>query len=278
MWCNLEDNQIRKIETKPQKGLRPAITLGIVAFNTPLSTLSKLFQSVKASDVTISTVLLCNSQNPRYQTEVKRLCEANEVIFLGNQSNKGFGKGHNTIANTFPSDWYICCNPDVVVKKNTISELIRFAEESSDSILLMPRVCSPDGTIQPLARKTLTPVSWLSRQLWRFFPNIIRPFELCFDYYTSQPVEFVTGCFFAIRRAHFEALGGFDESFFLYSEDADLSYRATKLGVNYFVASSEITHIWTTNATRNLRTVKQELKSLYKYFNKHNLWFSPFNR
>lgn len=250
------------------------ITIGIVSYNTPPQTLQKLVSSLKNSNLSATIVLLCNSENTSYQIEICELSKEYGVEFLGNQPNRGFGAGHNSIARAFPAEWYICCNPDVVVKQDTISELLGFAEKNNDAILLMPRVLSKDGSIQPLARKTLTPISWFHRQLWRLMPRLFRPFELRFDYKKSQPVDFVTGCFFAVKQEHFWKLGGFDESFFLYSEDADLSYRAKSLGVNYFVATSEICHLWTTNSCRNRKIILLELKSLYHYFNKHKLWLS----
>lgn len=252
------------------------ITVGIVAYSTAHETLSKLIQSLKQSSCTLKIVILCNSPDEEYQRNIKVLTKEHGIELLGHEPNRGFGAGHNTIARTFPSEWYICCNPDVIVRPDTIIELLRFAEEQSDAVLLMPRVMSPDGSVQPLARRDLTPISWLHRQLWRVRPDYFKPFELRFNYYKSQPVEFVTGCFFAVKQEHFWRLGGFDENFFLYAEDADLSYRAKRIGKNYFVASSVIVHMWTTNLKRNLKTIVREIRSLIFYFNKHKLWFKAY--
>jgi hypothetical protein len=264
---NYPDSVITEQFTNVEK-----ITVGVVAYSTPLSTLEKTVASLTVSDSHVFIVLLCNSPDKKYQKDVESLCDKYDIRFFGNQLNRGFGSGHNLIARTFPSDWYICCNPDVVVRPNTILELVKFGERQKDAVLLMPRVLSEDGTTQPLARRTLTPIRWFYRQLWRVMPRLFKPFELRFDYYKTQPVDFVTGCFFAVKQSNFWKLGGFDESFFLYTEDADLSYRAKSIGVNYFVSSSEITHVWTTNETRNHKTIRQELRSLSRYFTKHRLW------
>ena len=254
------------------------ITVGVVAYSTPLSTLEKTIQSLNDSIVDIFVVLLCNSPDKNYQKDVELLCDKYKIRFFGNQPNRGFGSGHNLVARTFPSEWYICCNPDVVVRSNTIFELVKFGETQKDAILLMPRVLSEDGSTQPLARRTLTPLRWLYRQLWRVMPRLFKPFELRFDYGKTQPVDFVTGCFFAVKQSNFWKLGGFDEAFFLYTEDADLSYRAKLIGVNYFVSSTEITHVWMTKQTRNHKTIWQELRSLLRYFTKHRLIFTSRGR
>jgi GT2 family glycosyltransferase len=250
------------------------ITVGIVSYNTSVLTLRKLIESLKKSDCSLKIVLLCNSQNEIYQSELFQISKEYQINLLNNQPNRGFGAGHNTIAQEFQAEWYVCCNPDVMVRPDSISKLIQFADEKPDAVMLMPRVVSENGTVQPLARRHLTLITWIHRQLWRLMPRLFKPFEISFDYHKSQPVDFVTGCFFAIRHEKFRRLGGFDEQFFLYSEDADLSYRASKIGSNYFVATSEITHFWTTDKTRNHRIIFQELKSLIYYFGKHNLWLS----
>ena len=252
----------------------PKVTVGIVAYNTPESTLEKTFSSLRASNLDLYIVVFCNSILDQYQKKIQILCNNYKVDFRGNQPNKGFGHGHNQIASLCKSEWYICCNPDVVVNSSTIATLLAFGEQNGDSVLLMPRILSPDGTVQPVARQTLTPKAWVQRQLWRLMPKIFSLPERRFDYNKSQPVDFVSGSFFAVKLEIFLALNGFDESFFLYAEDADLSYRAKSIGENYFVATAEITHYWTTANHRNLRTIRIELYSLFRYFKKHRLWTS----
>ena len=245
------------------------IGLGIVVYNTELSVLTNTFSSLERSTIPIEVVIHCNSPIGDYQRAVEEITLAFGFKLMKDRPNKGFGAGHNEIWRDFKTKWYVCCNPDVFIKPNAIEELIKFGEAKHNLGLLMPKVLNKDGSIQPLARRHPTLFRWLLRQLWRMFPNLIKPYEVTFDYNSTQPVEFVTGCFFAVKLETMNLLGGFDEEFFLYAEDADLARRAETIGQNYFVAASEVTHLWSTKWSSNPRAVISELKSLLRYFIKH---------
>lgn len=243
------------------------VTLGIVAYNTDPMVLARTIQSCAISDcLDLLVVVLCNSPDNNYQLQVSNICKKYDVEFMGYQPNNGFGAGHNLIHLKHPSQWYVCCNPDVEIARDTISKMIKFANDTPDAVQITPRILSPDGSIQPLARRHLTPGSWLHRQLWRIFPGIFTPFEITFDYKQTQPIEFVSGAFFLIDSIKFTAAGKFDEKFFLYAEDADLSFRCSKLGRNYFFADTTIMHRWSTKWLKNPTALHHELKSLLRLF------------
>lgn len=253
------------------------VVIGIVVYNTPISDLDQALISCHKSDCDPVVVVLCNSPRAEYQKKVIDLCEKHEVKCMSHEPNRGFGAGHNTIVKSSFAEWYVCCNPDIVMEPDAVSKLIGYGEiKGDDAFMIMPKVIHQDGRVQPLARKHLTPYRWIHRQLWRIFPNLFCPQEISFNYLQSQPVEFVTGCFFCIRYKHYLALGGFDEAFFLYAEDADLSYRADLIGTNYYYADALVRHGWSTKWGKNWLAVILELKSLTRFFNKHRLWLPNF--
>ena len=244
------------------------VIAGVVTYNTEIATLTKTLESLRSSEYPVKITVLCNSPVESYQIKVVELCSAMGVNCMHHQLNLGFGAGHNRIVSESTGDWYICCNPDVVVEKSAIGALIDFAKCRHDAVLVCPQVLYPDGRIQPLSRRHLTFSNWLHRQCWRLSPKFFKPFEVTFDYAHSQKAEFVSGCFFLISVEKYQDLGGFDEEFFLYAEDADLSWRASKIGVNYFVAESKIIHIWSTNLARSPRALLHEFRSLIILFMK----------
>jgi GT2 family glycosyltransferase len=249
--------------------IKPMVSVGVVVFNTPQQTLERTLQSLKGSTVPVDIICLCNSPSQRYQDDVKEMCARLGVLCLSNQPNSGFGAGHNVIWRSVYTDWYICCNPDVVVDHQAILKLLEFAETKSDVSLLMPQVRNVDGSIQPVARQHPTPTRWIVRQLWRMFPCAFRPYEIAFDYSTTQPVEFVTGCFFMVKLDVMRKLNGFDESFFLYAEDADISKRAERHGLNWYVHSAIIIHAWSAEWKRSFSAMTMNLFSLIRYWCKH---------
>jgi GT2 family glycosyltransferase len=244
-------------------------TAGIVAYNTDIGILGSTIKSLLSCTTGLRVIILCNSPLASYQQAVQDLCAEFKVDCFPNQANGGFGKGHNDIVRQVSTEWYICCNPDVVVNPTAIENLISFAETKNDAIILSPRIVGPSGETHFLARRHLTILTWLHRQLWRIWPSVFSPFEFRFDYGVSQKVEFPSGAFFAIRTRHFKQLEGFNEEYFLYCEDADFARRASNIGHNYYVSGAEVIHAWDKAWSRSTQMFLQELKSLYKYFRIH---------
>jgi GT2 family glycosyltransferase len=244
--------------------------VGIVVTNTSLEVLERTISSLKTSKAQIKIILLCNSSNAGYIANFKHLCNTMGVSWNLTEINAGFGAGHNNIVKASNSDWYVCCNPDVEILPETITKLIDFGERYNDSILVAPRIVNWKGETEPLSRSHLSIQEYIKRQSNRLFGrNLFKTYETQFDYSKSQPMQFVSGCFFAIRRKHFEELKGFDGRFFLYCEDADLSFRASRLGTNYFCHDAVIRHQWAKGWTHSRKLLLVHLRSLAKYFLKH---------
>lgn len=252
-----------------------SVCVGIVAYNTPGEVLEGTLFALKkgAPDVDLAVHVLCNSPSPEYHELVMRVCEAHGARYVGPEPNHGFGAAHNTLVRGTLAKWYVCCNPDVRVEPGAIRALLDFAKEHQDAALLAPAVFDPGGGVQKLSRRHLSLFTWGLRQAWRLAPSIFKPFEATFDYARPQPLEFVSGCFFLTRRDFFLGLGGYDEDFFLYCEDADLSLRASALGTNYYVPAARVVHEWQQAWTRSRRALKQQLSSLLRFFLKHKRIF-----
>ena len=246
-----------------------SVVTGIVTYNTDIDTLVSTLLSLLSSEHPTQIIVLCNSPSEIYQQEVMSHCARLGVLCMHHMPNNGFGAGHNSIAKLAACDWYICCNPDVTVSPATIGRLLTVGIKNKDAVLIAPRVIYPDGRNQPLVRRHLTITTWIHRQLWRIFPGLFKPYEIAFDYELSQSIEFVSGCFFLISKKKFLELDGFDEDFFLYVEDADLSLRASLIGKNYYVAESKVVHLWSTDFRRNPRSIWLELRALGFFFRKH---------
>lgn len=249
------------------------ICVGIVCYNTSRDILRKTVYSLRTSSRHTTIVLYCNSSDARYNEICASLASEYDCLFLEKRPNRGFGAAHNEIFATYGKHfkWYVCCNPDVYVTEHAIENLINMSDNLPASIILGPKVLNMDGTTQYLSRNSLTIFNWLHRQLARFLPGWFQPFEFKFDYNQLQSVEFISGCFFAIKSEYFVELKGFDEDFFLYYEDADLSRRALTLGTNYFVPQSIVYHEWGRAWTTSYKAFKRQIKSLIKYFSKHGL-------
>ena len=246
------------------------ITVGILAFNTPETLVRNTINSVQTTAPEATIILASNNPNPDVQVLYQHMAESLKVKFLGNLANQGFGAGHNKILEAVQTKYYICCNPDVIVLPECIQNLIKTADAITDLGLIAPKVLNPDKSIQKLARRHLTILNWIIRQLGRFFK--FSTFETRFDYDKPQTLEFVSGCFFMTRTETILGHAGFDERFFMYCEDADLSRRISRTLKNYYAPEATIIHEWNKGWSKSTSSFVTHIKSLAQYFLKHGVF------
>ena len=188
------------------------------------------------------------------------------------QDNRGFGAGHNAVLPHLTSTYHAVVNPDIVLREDTLGVLCTYLDEHADVAMATPLILNPDGTRQDVPRVAPKRRYLLSRKLERF-GGVFRRWR---DEYTLRTatfdapmdVTFCTGCFFVIRTDVFKALGGFDERFFLYCEDADLTRRALAHGRAVCLPQTSVIHAWERGSAHNLHLLRIHLSSLHKYFRK----------
>ncbi len=194
-----------------------------------------------------------------------------EVEYIKNEENIGFGRAHNQILKLIEgkSDFHLVLNPDVEFD-GRIFEKLFFALEGNEKIaMISPKVVNYDGSLQFTCRKNPTIKEMISRRLGinkeyveeREYRNI--------DLNKSFAPEFIHGCFMLFKMQDFMDLGGFDNRYFLYLEDADLcrEVRRHNKEVLYF-PEVEIKHLHRKGSSKRLKLLFYHIASAYKYFRK----------
>ena len=247
--------------------LDPQVSLGIVAYNTAIDTLARTIASIRNSTVRAEILILCNSPDTGYQEAVMNLGMLHSCQVFPNQPNRGFGHAHNHLAKSATTPWYACCNPDIELQPECLEQLLIAGSKVSSIGLLAPTLIDESGRPQAVNRPFITPLSLLRRCL-----------HLSEGLLPATPdgnglvrAEFVSGAFFLVRKKTWDALMGFDERFFLYCEDADLSLRAARIGVNYIHPSAKAIHLWHRASRKRVRALIHHLASVVRYFLKHRL-------
>lgn len=202
-----------------------------------------------------------------------------KISYVKAERNGGFGYGHNLAIHTYAHlcDYFLICNPDINFDPDELEKLLEIAKLSSVG-LFSPKIIYPDGIDQYGQRLLPTPLNLFSR---RFLPHYLsKKFD---DRYLLKKVVIckpafvpsVSGSFMLFRSECLLALGGFDERYFMYMEDIDLSRRcAVKFGVLY-VPSACIIHEHQQASYKNKALLKVHIISAVKYFNK---WGWMFDR
>ncbi len=165
-----------------------------------------------------------------------------EARLIALQENLGFARANNLAARLAEGRYLLLLNSDAAVEPDTIPGLVAFLEAHPEAGIAAPRLRNPDGSYQPSVRAFPCPRNLLleATALDRL---LRRPTHGGFPGDATRPVEYVSGAALMIRRPLWEELGGFDESFFFYGEDADLCYRALARGAQtWFVHTVEAVH------------------------------------
>jgi len=197
------------------------------------------------------------------------------VIYIKNPRNNGYGGGNNLGAAIAEGNNLFFLNPDTVVKKGAIDELVRFINNDKKIGIVAPLLLKPTGQAYPLqGTKELTPIRGIFALSFinKIFPNnrySKRFWIKDWDKHSDKEVDVVPGTAFLIRRNIFEKAGKFDENFFLYFEEFDLCKRVKELGYKIFINhSAQVVHIWE-SSTKQVETNSHFSKSRFLYFRKH---------
>lgn len=200
-----------------------------------------------------------------------RLSSAADVLELNNQ-NLGFGAAHNKILSFEMGKYHAVVNPDITVDSDVLSHLADILDKNSDIAMITPKIMNADGTEQKLPKRTPTARYLFLGRLARFggvFKKIRNEYVMkntVFEDITD--IDFCSGCFFLIRSEVFKEIGGFDERYFMYLEDADLTRQAKKYGRVVFCPTEKVTHIWERGSAKSLKLLMIHISSFIKYVRK----------
>ena len=199
-------------------------------------------------------------------------CEFKNVRLIKMNRNKGFGSGHNAVLPFLESEYHLILNPDVVLNTGTIHLIVKYMNRHKDVLLLTPEILNFDGTIQLLPQRTLK-ISYLLAGRFEKNNNFFRRKRA---EYTQKEhrcgktyeIDFASGCFMMIRTEIFRKIHGFDERFFLYFEDADLTRRVKKYGKCVYFPHSSVYHSWARASMKSKKYFAVQVHSMLKYYSK----------
>lgn len=189
-------------------------------------------------------------------------------------SNPGFGAGHNIAireARKLGSTYHLVLNADVYFDSDVLSPMIDYMNEFQKVGQMMPKVLNTDGTIQYLCKLVPSPADLFFRRLSGKKKNESRNlnFELKFSGYNKVMfVPYLSGCFMLLRQSALEKVGLFDERYFMYPEDIDLTRRIAIHYETLFFPDVVITHEYGAASKKSLKMLFIHIYNLCKYFNK----------
>jgi GT2 family glycosyltransferase len=250
------------------------ITASIVVYKNDPILLQRAINSFLKSTITGPLTIIDNSPTD----ELRGTCDSPGLTYVFNNKNLGYGKAHNLAIREYfnRTNYHLVLNPDVSFAHDALEKLYHFMEENPQAGLVMPKVLNSEGHLQMLCKLLPTPLDLAIRRFFPFknwFKNKNSRYEMKASGYNSvMNVPFLSGCFMLLRNESLKKTGLFDERFFLYAEDTDLSRRIHQQFETLYFPGAEINHVHARGSYKDLGLTFHNTKSAFQYFNKWG-WF-----
>jgi GT2 family glycosyltransferase len=267
------------------------LSVSIVLYHSQIellrATVTSLYQSaLRALQenylVSVDLLLVDNSESEEYAASVRALLKTLQLDtffsmhFSQAEQNAGFGAGHNSVISRLASDYHLILNPDAELAEDALCAGLAALESDGQLALVSPRVLGTDGKQEFLCKAYPSVLVLLLRAfaptfMRRWFRSKLHSYELrdvCEGAEAAQ-VLLASGCFMLLPTGSLQSVKGFNEKYFLYFEDFDLSLRLREYGQLVFLPSMVITHHGGYAATKGGSHIRLFIRSGLRFFNDH---------
>jgi len=253
------------------------ITVTIVTYKTDLEILESAVRCIQSKVFNIYIVIADNDSGVNYFSKLQAKYRDSNINVVATGKNGGYGFGHNYAERQCPeSKYHLVMNADVKFDSQCIDYMYRYMQDHEDLVLIAPKVLNPDGTLQYLNKREPTVLDLLLRRITPSFLQDVGFMKNRFDYYEMRDVDhdveydldLVSGCFMFFSRDAFQKVKGFNESYFMYFEDFDLSKRLSEFGRMAYVPKCEIIHYWGRGSKHSFSLFLSLISSAIVYFNR----------
>ncbi len=196
--------------------------------------------------------------------------------FIRNNENRGFAKANNQAVSQCSGEYILFLNPDTILAEDSLDLCLSFFKSHRDAGAIGLHMIDGAGNYLkeskrgfPTPRASFFKVSGLAR----LFPRS----KYFSGYYmgylnedSTHSVDVLSGAFMMIKKTVFDITGGFDEQFFMYAEDIDLSFRIREAGYqNYYLSNTTIIHFKGESTRKDFRYVKIFYDAMELFMKKH---------
>ncbi len=190
-----------------------------------------------------------------------------EVILLKNTKNVGFSKANNQAVKSAKGEYVCILNPDTVVAEDTFTTLLKFISTKSNVGIVGCKLIDGAGKYLPESKRNIPTPEIAIKKIFGFSKN----------YYVNDVQEneigkaaVFVGAFMLIKRSVYEQVGGFDEDYFMYGEDIDLSYKIQQAGFgNYYNGQVTVIHYKGESTLKNAQYASRFYGAMQLFYQKH---------
>ncbi len=262
--------------------------MSVVTYYTPLPVIERMLDSAltamqalksKCSSLSLRIILIENSEIAQLNLSMfdsfSRKLESNrcELRLIQGQGNIGYGAGQNLGIVSSKDEFHLVMNPDVELHKDSLTEGVSYLQNNPEVAIASPAASNDLGVKQYLCKRM--PTLWVLF-LRGFMPGFIQGMfakslasyemqDLSTDSSTND-IPIVSGCFMLCRTQALHRVAGFNEDYFLYFEDFDLSMRLSEQYSLAYVPGMKIIHHGGNASRKGIRHIQLFIKSAIRYF------------
>ena len=190
-----------------------------------------------------------------------------EVIFIANTTNLGFSKGNNQGVKIAKGNQVCILNPDTVVAEDTFLKLLKFVKTKPNFGVVGCKLVDGTGRFLPESKRNVPIIERALKKLYgidnTYYANHVEPDAV-------GEVDILVGAFMFMNKKVYDQVGGFDDDYFMYGEDIDLSYKLLKSGFqNYYFGKTTCIHYKGESTVRNNSYYKRFFGAMKIFYNKH---------
>jgi len=193
------------------------------------------------------------------------------VILIRNKENVGFSKANNQGVKIASGEYVLILNPDTVVAEDTFTQLLSFVKKKQNLGVLGVKLIDGSGNFLPESKRGIPIPKVAFNKLFgissthtgRYYATHLNEDE-------SGVVDILVGAFMFMKRTVYNEVNGFDEAYFMYGEDIDLSYKILNKGYqNYYYAKTQVIHYKGESTTKDVKHLKYFHKAMKIFYKKH---------
>lgn len=196
---------------------------------------------------------------------VKRLFP--NIKLIENKENLGFSKGNNIGAAQANGEYICILNPDTVVAEDTFTKLLKFAVAKEELGIIGCKLINGIGGFLPESKRNIPYIKAAFKKLLGnpkdYYANHLNEYE-------TGKVDVLVGAFMFMKREVYNQVNGFDEDYFMYGEDIDLSYKVLKSGYkNYYFGETTVIHFKGESTLRDKFYARRFYGAMQVFYSKH---------
>jgi GT2 family glycosyltransferase len=230
--------------------------------------LQTLFEAMQNID---GEILVADNNSSDGSREYFRNKYRDKVKFLWFDNNMGFAKAYNKTVEQAQGEYLLILNPDTLIPEDAIEKLLQFADQKKDVGIIGGKMIDGTGQFLPESKRGI-PTPWTA--FWKIsgiykilnFPPFNKYYAPHLKQDETGPVEILTGAFMFMKKKLYEEVGGFDERYFMFGEDIDLSYSVLLQGkTNYYYPKVKIIHFKGESTIKDKSYVNNFLEATFQF-------------